>query len=131
MDKVKYKIELTEKQLLVYREALEFYSRFLAGQLDYLPGILYDNKNFHEIKKAMEIFVKPLMFPELKGNQSYGIGNIENELSGHRQIAYEMYREVFVLMVKENPDGGFSVYNSPTLKYSGEPLPTVKLITNE
>ena len=54
MSQKKYKIELTDKQLNIYRNALEFYSRFLAGQIDYLPPVLevYSNASWKEKKQA-------------------------------------------------------------------------------
>jgi hypothetical protein len=115
-----YEINLSERQLMVYREALEFYSRFLAGQLNYLPMCLFGR---HDVSEAMQKFVKPLLFPDLRENESYGIGITKDPLSEERQIAYEMYREVFVFQQKGNP--GWDCYKSDTLKYSNEPLPIV------
>jgi hypothetical protein len=34
------KIEMTEKQMDIMREALEFYSRFLSGQVEFVPDEL-------------------------------------------------------------------------------------------
>ena len=35
-----YRIMMNEKQALVVAEALEFYSRFMSGQLDHFPSAL-------------------------------------------------------------------------------------------
>jgi hypothetical protein len=128
----KYKIELTKRQLNVYREALEFYSRFISGQVNYLPEILYWNFNIPYGDRVEASYnLKKVIFPELHKNASYGIGwSKDDKLEQERQISYEMYREVYVKQAKErkekSEDVKWNVYDNDTLHYSDQPLPVVK-----
>jgi len=123
-----YNITLSEKQLQVYRDALEFYSRFLSGQIEEssLPPVLRCSEyNKDELRESLKK-VKSIIFPELLENQYYGIGWNGKPLSEQRQVAYEMYREVYVYHTRLS-GVDYSCYNSPTLKYSNEPLAEVKV----
>lgn len=126
----KKRIEMSEKQMFVMREALEFYSRFLSGQFDALPDELRfplnlrgDGDKLHAALSA----VKAIIFPELSYNESYGVGAPrEDNLQNLRQISYEMYRQIYVHQTKERKlrgdDVSMNVYDSPTMRYSGENL---------
>lgn len=144
-NKKKYKIELSEKQLFVYKEALEFYSRFISGQTNTFLYVLDSKSNInYEDKKKSCNQLKKVLFPELELNASYGIGWSETDIRQQEsQISYEMYREVYVKFRKEKrereqkeihippkkPD--YNVYDSNTLHYSDQPLPIVKRIDEE
>lgn len=134
-----------EHQMRAYREILEYYSRFLSGQIDYLhlPEIIQWNFNLNkkDLNKLKELTsdIKHILFVEMLSkfggtidNVSYGIGQGETHCGIIRQIAYEMYREIYVFDVKNRADNGeeigWTVYSSPTLKYSKEPLPIIHKI---
>lgn len=125
----KLQIVLTETQAFVVREALEFYSRFLAGQIEALPDVLRWERKIHLNERARQALArfKAEAFPELHPNESYGIGWKDGDkLSEHRQIAYELYRQFYVHQTRqqaaEGKDVSWNVYSSPTLRYSNEPL---------
>jgi hypothetical protein len=148
----KYKIELTETQLQVYREALECYSRFLSGQVAEMCSAVSSRRTK---RRAWDHYLDPsdpvsyaaaqlkrALFPELSPSSSYGIGYSSDEktqLEDYRQVSYEMYREVFhyraVKFEQESRAKGeepsYDVYLSETLKYSDEPLAKVEEIDPE
>ena len=126
-----YSIKMSEKQLIVMREALEFYSRFLSGQVTYLPDAfykwLYENdktsKVSYEIRDALLLF-KRCAF-DLEDNESYGVGS--KETPPEVDISYEMYRKVFEYFAQKekekNPNKHWSVYDNPSgVKYTEEPF---------
>lgn len=128
-------IELTDKQLYIMREALEFYSRFLSGQVESLPDVLrFRIKDKEAAYRALGEF-KAAAFPELHYNESYGIGKPENSIEEHRQVSYEFYRNIYVYETekrrKQGDDVRMSVYSSPTMKYSDEPLIKISEVHDE
>ena len=129
---MKYQIELTKKQLSVIQEALEFYSRFSAGQVTVLPphlvGFLFEKhgKYFGESRDAWEKHLnkaKEIMF-HLSSNASIGIGN--EELIEEAKIAYDIYRPILELFAKDWNDDHTSAYAYPGLSYSKEGRITIK-----
>ena len=145
----KYKIELTAKQLMVYREALECYSRFLSGQVSEICSAVSSRRNKrrtwdhyfdpNDPVSYAAAQLKRALFPELSPGGSYSIGYSSDEktqLEDYRQISYEMYREVAHyravkadLEAREKGESPtFNVYLSETLKYSDEPLARVEEI---
>lgn len=125
---MKYQITLSEKQLQVYKDALEFYSRFLGGQVEHIPPVLQYGREYYKVREEAErglMMFKKAVFPELRPNESYGIGWDESPIRQDAQISYELYREVYVYYQKKNPSP-VSCYASATLRYSNEPLPVVK-----
>lgn len=122
----KKKIVMSEKQMLVMREALEFYSRFLSGQFDAIPDeIRFRVKDREGFEKTLRD-LKKVVFPELAYNESYSIGRGGERIHDLRQLAYEMYRQIYVYQVEERKRKGenvsYNVYDSPTMKYTDEAL---------
>lgn len=130
-----YTIHLSETQLGVYTEALDFYSRFVTGDVRALPDTLrlkrYDSWQVNPLLDQL----KREIFPDLRQGAHYGIGRFERQHVGyHGQVAYEMQREARHLRAKQraaksrlgDPDDGFfDIYLGETLKYSDQPLPVV------
>jgi len=119
----KYKIEFTEKQLSVLEDALEFYSRFLAGQWEIPSAMKYQEfknqdkyEGFWDKRNYIEDNFRRLSsnFTGLPINASYGINN--SSLAPDASIAYDMYRPIKEEFCK-NPS---SVYNTPSGPYSEE-----------
>lgn len=135
----KKKITVSEKQLFIVREALEFYSRFISGQVTDLPEVLRSELAAHRNEKALQSLkeFKAVVFPELLPGQAYGVGAPRNsrELEIHRQVSYEMYRQIYVYETRklraEGKDMSWSVYSSPTMRYSNEPLMKVEDVEND
>lgn len=121
--KEKYTIKLNKDQLKTMQRALEYYSRHLSGQFDYLDpfeSILIKKEGMSvfgndETKRACNILKKEIF--DLDPSSSFGIGGSCLEA----QISYEMYREIYRQELKEDPIP-HSVYNSETLQYSELPL---------
>jgi hypothetical protein len=132
----KYLIEMNSKQMQVMQDALEFYSRFLHGQVDSIPSCLdyklkMENRisNNASLEYAVILFKKE-MFGIDSRNSHYGIGTRSfNTLQDGKeliepQIAYEMYKMILYKWNKEwqeeNPnESNHSVHSSPPLSYSG------------
>ena len=128
-----YKLELNKKQLEVVQQALEFYSRFAAGQLDYFPpaieGYLLTKWRGDEFSKRRIRWEKGLMVAknamfDLVPNAHMSIGS--DELIEEAKIAYDIYRPILEKFAMEEGYKGWSVYKSPGLSYSKEGRINVK-----
>ena len=148
----KYQIELTEKQMIVMQEALEFYSRFLHGQVDHIPMSLdFRLKNEHRprycnrsLDDAITV-IKREMFGLAHPNSSYPIGAKrietleEDKELPEPQIAYEMYKMILYTWrqesmqkaISEGKDPGWTVHDTLPLKYTTDPLIKIKKIEDE
>jgi hypothetical protein len=145
----RYQIELNETQLVVLQEALEFYSRFLHGQVEKIPFSLdfrlknecrphYSNPVLDE---ALGV-IKKEMFGLKNPGASYAIGARKiNTLEEDKelpepQIAYEMYKMILYLWrqesitksVAEGKDPGWTVHDYLPLHYSDHPFIKIKKI---
>lgn len=128
MSERKYKIELTEHQLMLMAQCVEDCHRFIAGQmeLDNSTSIL---KSYCELKDKLRE-LQPLVTPLLEQNASYGwSGGGCPDDNQRRFIAetYYLYREIYhKITVERNKtkDLGFNVYLGETLRCgeSGEPI---------
>ena len=138
---MKYQIEFSKEQLSVVQQALEFASRFCAGQIDYLAPFIEEqillNCGSHDrfigarnrYTHHLDMF-KQNAFPNLSLNESLGIGN--SVLQEEAKICYDIYRPILEQFDKElrekNPDVGYSVYQSPGMTFSKEGRITIKTI---
>ena len=118
-------IECTPDQALLIEESLEAVSRFCMGQIDHFLNYIeiIRHKWFSLEKFKVEEIIKPVLFPELQKNESYGVGN---KAIGDAQILYEMLKILQNYRAKNLEHPGV-LANSP-LHYSKEPLITVKEI---
>jgi len=130
------KIEITEKQAMVMAEALEMYSRHLAGQFNYsiLPPVLLWNKDVSDrnVLESKINEVKNIIFPELACNESYGIGLNDQEvpvIAEHKNIAYECYKVIRYYFEKDKE--GYSVYKELPTLLSDEPLMKIENVDVE
>ena len=130
---MKYKIEFNETQLRTVATALEFYSRFLAGQWE-IPDAMqwkeYDlqgkQREFWEKRNHIEEQFKILsqMFTGLHHGEYYGIGS--DMIHEGAKIAYDIYRPILEQLAKESRERddsesiSYSVYDYPGLSYSKE-----------
>jgi hypothetical protein len=134
----KYKLELTEKQLWTVAEALEFYSRFAAGQFVLPPSIeshFWDSAKKYGVNYAEEYKEFEASFQDFKRailglpwNASHGIGS--PDLLEDAKVAYDIYRPIFELNAKEQ-EATHSVYYSEGLSYSKEGRVNVKTINED
>jgi len=133
---MKYQIEFTKKQISCVATALEFYSRFLAGQwripdeMEFKEYELQDKyEGFWEKRNYVEDQLNVLKshFTGLHLNASYGIGS--NKLHENAKIAYDVYRPVYEEFNKNS--NTWNVFSSPGLTYSKEGRINIKTIKDE
>lgn len=120
---MKYILKPNKDQLNVIQKALEFYSRFLAGQWE-IPHELQFNEyetqgkpeDFWEKRNSAEELMDSAKTTLMNrpSNQSYGIGN--DELHENAKIAYDIYRPILEEFNKDSEN--WNVYSSPGLSYS-------------
>ena len=135
-----YRLDVNKKQLDTIQEALEFFSRFCAGQwripdtMEYQEFINHNkNSDFWAKRNQVEDSLNNLktILTNLPLNASYGIGS--SKLCESANIAYDLYRPILELRAKEyneaNPDNEhWTVYDSPGLSYSKEGRIEIKTI---
>ena len=112
----KYKIELTEEQMLLVANCLEDVSRFASGQWEMrftieemVRGLEFD-EGMQRIKKSQDLLneVKKVLLPELSDNQSKSYNG--TEFIGN---TYQIYRTILHHIAIEN--NWDNVYSSPAL----------------
>ena len=126
----KYRLELTEHQLMLLARCTEDCSRFIAGQME-----MWNSTSYSLLKDGVKLRenlkdLQPFVTPDLPNGASYGWsgGPCENE-NQRKFIAetYYLYREIYHIVTKERSkevDMGCNVYLGSTLrcKDSGEPI---------
>ena len=111
-----YNLTVSEEHLRLIANAIEDWSRFLAGQCEmyHATSML---KTYGTIYEIMTKEVEPLVGPEGSGS-SYGWNgsNCPNE-NQKKAIAmsYGIYREILHYFATYRESDSWSVYNSPTL----------------
>lgn len=138
---MKYQIEFSKEQLMVVQQALEFASRFCAGQVNYLAPFIEEqillncgsHDKFIEAREQYEHHLsmfKLNAFPNLSYNESLGIGS--SMLQEEAKICYDIYRPILEQFDKElreaNPNTEYSVYQNPGMTFSKEGRITIKTI---
>jgi len=131
----KYRIDFTREQLNVVQQALEFMSRFQAGQVtDFTPNfrnwLITEHMKTNDYAERRDEWeehlykAKESLFNGFNKYESFGIGS--NEQPKENKIAYDIYRPILELFHEEydneHPDSQkhYSVYGHPGLKYSEE-----------
>jgi len=128
----KITIECTEKQALLIEQCLEYCARIGAGQLHHINNIidLCSNKSrtvilptgeeagWYKLGMWIQETIKPILFPELRPNASYGVGNKEIP---NGQIMYEIYKKLQNFRMRDGIDDCGVLKDEP-LHYSKEPL---------
>jgi hypothetical protein len=113
----KYKIELTEEQMLLVARCLEDISRFASGQCEFrylMEEMLSKFKPFEEQmskRDEVEAFLKQIrkvLFPDLHDNASYGYNG--SEFIGN---IYQIYRTILYHVTINNNRN--NVYSYPAL----------------
>lgn len=125
---MKYRLDLTESQTRVVATALEFYSRFLAGQWE-IPNemqckeyvIQGKPEDFWQVRNSSEKLLEDARKMFLRYNDGfYAIGS--DKLHDSAKIAYDIYRPILEQFEKETAgkSDGHSVYSYEGLSYSKE-----------
>lgn len=144
--KTKYRIDFTREQLNVVQQALEFMSRFQAGQVtDFTPNfsnwLISEHMKTNDYAERRDMWeehlykAKEYLFNNFGKYESFGIGS--NEQPEENKIAYDIYRPILEFLHKEyhdeNPDSPkhYSVYSHPGLTYSNEGRIKITKIEND
>ena len=124
----KWRIELTEHQLMLMAKCIEDCSRFIGGQMELSnsTACLKHGRHLGEELSTLQAFVTPL----LERGASYGWnGGSCPDKNQRRFIAetYYLYREIYhqlTLEAAKHKDMGWNVYLGETLTCdeSGEPI---------
>lgn len=135
-----YTLAVSETQLRLIAEALEFYTRFCIGQFA-VPSIV-EHRKLPEPYKRFDTYdrdryeqlmleIRAMFFPELRGpGHSFGVGWDEKPEQQQAQIGYEVYKWILHEFHKNNEH--WNVHTSPPmLHYSDQPKPVVTKINPE
>jgi len=76
-------------------------------------------RSFYSLKKYIEEMIKPILFPELSSNESYGVGH---KAIGKGQVLYEMVKILENYRAEKENHHEHSVTWHKPLHYSKEPL---------
>ena len=133
MKEKKWRIELTEHQLMLMAKCVEDCSRFISGQME-LSNSTSCLKHCRHLGEELHT-LKPFVTPELGRGASYGSsgGSCPND-NQRKFIAetYYLYREIYhqvTLDKAKDKDMDWNVYLGETLtcKDSGEPIKVERL----
>ena len=126
-------IKCTDEQAHLIELCLEAMCRASLGQLTHftesleqIRGKLFEVKcpdgevrSFYSLGKYIEEMIKPILFPELSSNQSYGVGQ---KAIGKGQVLYEMVKVLQNYRAEKDDHPEYSVTKHKPLRYSKEPL---------
>jgi len=135
-------IKCTDEQAYLIELCLETMCRTTLGQLTHfvesiekIRGKLFEVKcpdgevrSFYSLGSYIEEMIKPILFPELSSNQSYGVGQ---KAIGKGQVLYEMVKVLQNYRAEKDKHHEFSVTKHKPLHYSKEPLIEVLNVQNE
>ena len=135
-------IKCTDEQAYLMELCLETMCRASLGQLSHfvesiekIRGKSFEVKcpdgevrSFYSLSKYIEEMVKPVLFPELSANESYGVGQ---KAIGKGQVLYEMVKVLQNYRAGKNNHSEDSVMNHKPLHYSKEPLIEVMSLQKE
>ena len=128
MEEKKWRIELTEHQLMLMARCVEDIHRFIGGQME-LSNATTCLKHPHDLLERLNE-LQPLVTPELGRGAAYGWnGGICPNDSQRKFLAetYYLYREIYHQVAIEtamHKNMGWNVYIGDTLRCdnSGEPI---------
>ena len=126
-------IKCTDEQAYLIELCLETMCRASLGQLvhfvesiEKIRGKSFEAKcpdgevrSFYSLGKYIEEMIKPILFPELSYNESYGVGQ---RAIGKGQVLYEMEKVLQNCRAEKDNHPEFSVTKHKPLHYSKEPL---------
>ncbi|MCU0666896.1 MAG: hypothetical protein MUF05_07375 [Candidatus Omnitrophica bacterium] len=135
-------IKCTDEQAYLIELCLDTMSRATAGQLtriveamEQIKGKSFEVKcpdgevrSFYSLGSYIEEMIKPILFPELSPNASYGVGQ---KAIGKAQILYEMVKVLQNYRAEKENHSKHSVTWHKPLHYSKKPLIEVMSLQNE
>ena len=128
MKENKWRIELTEHQLMLMAQCIEDCHRFIGGQME-LSNSTSCLTHYMELSEELGK-LQPLVTPQLECGASYGWNGCACPNDNQRKFlaeTYYLYREIYhqlTLEAAKHKDMGWSVYLGETLTCdeSGEPI---------
>ena len=128
MEEKKWRIELTEHQLMLMAKCIEDCSRFIGGQMELSNSTTCLKHGRHLGEKLATL--QPFVTPELERGASYGWNGGSCPDKNQRKFiaeTYYLYREIYhqlTLEAAKHKDMDWNVYLGETLtcKDSGEPI---------
>ena len=126
-------IKCTDEQAYLIELCLDTMCRATMGQLtriiesmEQIRGKLFKVKcpdgevrSFYSLGTYIEEMIKPILFPELSSNASYGVGQ---KAIGNGQVLYEMVKVLQNYRAEKDNHPEYSVTKHKPLHYSKEPL---------
>ena len=126
-------IKCTDEQAYLMELCLETMCRASLGQLTHLVESLEqirgksfevecpdgEVRSFYSLGRYIEEMIKPILFPELSANESYGVGH---KAIGKGQVLYEMVKILQNYRAEKDNHSEHSVTWHKPLHYSKEPL---------
>ncbi len=135
-------IKCTDEQAFLIELCLESVCRASMGQLtrfieaiEQIRGKLFEVecpdgevRSYYALGSYIEEMIKPILFPEISSNQSYGVGQKE---IGKGQVLYEMVKVLQNYRAEKEKHSEHSVSWHRPLHYSKEPLIEVMSLKEE
>lgn len=135
-------IKCTEEQAYLIELCLDTMCRATMGQLTHIIESMEqireksfevecpdgEVRSFYSLGKYIEEMIKPILFPELSSNESYGVGQ---KAIGKAQVLYEMVKVLQNYRVEKDNHSKHSVTRHKPLHYSKEPLIEVMKLQSE
>ena len=135
-------IKCTDEQAYLIELCLDTMCRATMGQLtrfiesmEQIRGKSFEVKcpdgevrSFYSLGKYIEEMIKPILFPELSSNQSYGVGQ---KAIGKGQVLYEMVKVLQNYRAEKDNHSEHSVARHKPLHYSKVPLIKVESLQNK
>jgi len=135
-------IKCTDEQAYLIELCLDTMCRATMGQLtciieamEQIKGKSFEVKcpdgevrSFYSLGSYIEEMIKPILFPELASNQSYGVGQ---KAIGEAQILYEMAKVLQNYRAEKDNHSKRSVTWHKPLHYSKKPLIEVTTLQNK
>jgi hypothetical protein len=132
---MKVRLELNRQHVHVLCEALDLYSRLLAGQINEIRHFFLMNRlsrsmeriDHKALDQAINV-IKRTFFPEESSNSNMGITH--PDLDQESKIAYEIHGLLKKLLFddKHKYEKPMSMYSSPPLKVSDTEWPSIELV---
>ncbi len=122
----KYRLDLTEEQAKITRDALELYSRLKMGQWDCLADLCLDINDKDYATKKFDILIPHLMslrkfvYPDLPGGwgASYGVGKFDDA-----DLAWEVHTVLrHCMALAKHPQGGAGIAFDEPISFRGNEL---------
>ena len=134
-------IKCTDEQAYLMELCLETMCRASLGQLTHFIESLEqirgksfkvkcpdgEVRSYYSLGSYIEKMIKPILFPELSANESYGVGH---KAIRKGQVLYEMVKVLQNYRAEKDNHPTYSVTKDKPLHYSKEPLIEVMKLQN-